>query len=69
METQIKINLALALALYKTNKDFFFFNLSDDNDQKVSEYTLSNDITRCRKLYSNFRVISCIKNSINTITI
>lgn len=69
METQIKINLALALALYKTNKDFFFFNLSNDNDRKILDYTLSNDITRNRKLYSNFRVISCIKNSINTITI
>ena len=69
METQIKINLSLALALYKTNKDFFFFNLSEDNNQKILDYTFSNDMGRNRKLYSNFRVISCIKNSINTITI
>ena len=69
MNTTVKINLALALALYKTNKDFFFFNLSEDNNQKVLDYTLSNDMVRNRKLYSNFRVISCIKNSINTITI
>ena len=69
METTIKINLALALALHKTNKDFFFFNLSNDNNQKVLDYTLSDDMIRNRKLYSNFRVISCIKNSINTITI
>jgi hypothetical protein len=69
MNTTVKINLALALALYKTNKDFFFFNLSEDNNQKVLDYTLSNDMSRNRKLYSNFRVISCIKNSINTITI
>ena len=69
MNTKIKINLALALALHKTKKDFFFFNLSNDNKQKVLGYTLSDDMIRNRKLYSNFRVISCIKNSINTITI
>ena len=69
MNTTIKISLALALALHKTKKDFFFFNLSNDNDQKVLDYTLSDDMIRNRKLYSNFRVISCIKNSINTITI
>ena len=40
METTIKINLALALALHKTNKDFFFFNLSNDNNQKVLDYTI-----------------------------
>ena len=69
MNTTIKISLALALALHKTKKDFFFFNLSNDNKQKVLGYTLSDDMIRNRKLYSNFRVISCIKNSINTITI
>ena len=69
MDTKIKINLALALLLHKTSKDFIFYNVSKDKDAKILDYAFSNDIIRNRKLYTNFKVVSCIKNNINTITI
>ena len=63
----IKINIPTAVKLMQSNKDFIFFNYDENN--KLINYTLSNDITRYKKKYQTFRVMSCIKRNINTITI
>ena len=54
----IKINLALALLLAKTKKQFIFFNIENN---KITNYKLTNDIIRDKKKYNYFRVISTIK--------
>lgn len=55
---KIKINLGLALLLAKTKKQFIFFNIENN---KITNYKLTNDIVRDRKKYNYFRVISTIK--------
>ena len=65
MET-IQINLMQAIKINQSNKDFILFNHSDG---KLTEFCLTNDYNRFKKDYQTFRVISCIKTNINTITI
>ena len=62
----IKTNLRIALQISRSNKDFILFNLTTDN--KIRNYMLTNDLKHKNK-YKHFRVISCIKRNINTITI
>ena len=62
----LKINLKLAVLLNNTKKDFIFYNL-DSNDM-ITNYCLSNDMIR-NKHFSNYKVISCIKPSLKTLTI
>jgi len=63
----IKINLLQATIINKTNKDFILFNY--DNNNKLTSYKLTNDYARYKNDYKTFRVISCIKKGINSITI
>ena len=56
--SNIKINLALALLLAKTRKQFLFFNIENN---RITNYKLTNDIIRDKKKYNYFRVISTIK--------
>jgi len=63
----IKINLLQALKINKSNKDFILFDY--DNNNKLTNFVLTNDLQRFRKQFKTFRVISCIKTNINTITI
>ena len=63
----IKINLLQALKINKSNKDFILFDY--DNNNKLTNFVLTNDLQRFRKQFKTFRVISCIKSNINTITI
>ena len=65
MDTTIKINLLQAIKISKSNKDFILFNYKDN---RLTEFCLTNDLQR-RRDYQTFRVISCIKKNINTITI
>ena len=63
----IKINLLQALKINKSNKDFILFDY--DNNNKLTNFVLTNDLQRFKKQFKTFRVISCIKSNINTITI
>ncbi len=63
----IKINLLQALKINKSNKDFILFDY--DKNNKLTNFVLTNDLQRFRKQFKTFRVISCIKSNINTITI
>ena len=63
----IKINLLQALKINRSNKDFILFDY--DNNNKLTNFVLTNDLQRFRKQFKTFRVISCIKSNINTITI
>lgn len=56
--TNIKISLGLSLLLSKTKKQFIFFNIENN---KITNYKLTNNITRDKKKYNYFRVISTIK--------
>jgi hypothetical protein len=63
----IKINLLQALKINKSNKDFILFDY--DKNNKLTNFVLTNDLQRFKKQFKTFRVISCIKSNINTITI
>jgi len=63
----IKINLLQAIKINKSNKDFILFDY--DSNNKLTNFVLTNDLQRFRKQFKTFRVISCIKTNINTITI
>ena len=63
----IKINLLQALKINKSNKDFILFDY--DSNNKLTSFVLTNDLQRFKKHFKTFRVISCIKSNINTITI
>lgn len=68
MET--KLSKSLIKAILKTKKQFFLYNLSKDNS-KVTTYRFSDDyeLTGNNRNYSNFKVISCIKNQITNINL
>lgn len=63
---EIKITLSQAIKLYKTKKSFICFNTENN---KLTNYVLTDDLPRFKNKYDSFRVISCIKSNINTITI
>ena len=63
----IKINLLQAIKINKSNKDFILFDY--DSNNKLTNFVLTNDLQRFKKQFKTFRVISCIKTNINTITI
>ncbi len=64
---QINITIPQLIAINRTNKDFILFNY--DNNNKLTSFVLTNDLQRFKKQFKTFRVISCIKTNINTITI
>ncbi len=53
--------------ILNSNKDFVFFNL--DNNNKVVNFTLSNEYQKNKKIHSSFRIISTIKKEYEFITI
>ena len=63
----ITIKTSLASKILKSKKDFFFFNL--DNENKVTNYTLTNDYRNGKKSFDSFRVISTIKQETEFLTI
>ncbi len=65
MQTKIKINLSLGIKLLNSNKDFILYNL---NSNKITNYKLTNDLTN-RKQFKHFKVISCIKTNLQSVTI
>ena len=61
-----KISLTLLLKLSKTKKCFFLFNVENNT---IKEYILTNDLTRYRLKYQNFKLIEIIKPQISKLTI
>jgi hypothetical protein len=68
----MKTNVSKSLinAILKTKKQFIVYNLSDDKSEVLS-YRLSDEyeLTGNNRNYSNFKVISCIKNQITNINL
>jgi len=62
-----KINIAAAFLILKSKKDFICFTLNE-GETEVVDYILTNDLTRHRKQYQQFRLLDMIKKqNINTI--
>ena len=55
-----------AIKINQSNKDFILFNHSNG---KLTEFCLTDDYNRFKNDYQTFRVISCIKTSVNSIEI
>lgn len=53
--------------ILKSKKDFLFFDL--DNNNRLTNYVLTNDYKNYKKLYKHFRVISTIQKEYEFITI
>jgi hypothetical protein len=64
------VSKSLIKAILKTKKQFILYNLTDDKSS-VLNYRLSDDfeLTGNNRSYSNFKVISCIKNQITNINL
>ena len=59
----VKISITTALKIIRSNKDFIFYRVEDN---KILDFTLTNDLSRFRSQYSNkFKIVSDIKKQIN----
>jgi len=59
-----KISITTAVKILNSNKDFIFYKVKDN---KVVDFTLTNDISRFRARYNNkFKILSDIKKQIKT---
>ena len=66
MTNNYKISLTLLLKLSKTKKTFICFNIENN---KITEFVLTNDLIRFRNRYNTFKLVEIIKPSINKLTI
>ena len=58
-----KISITTALKIIRSNKDFIFYRTEN---QRLIDFTLTNDISRFRNQYNNnFKIVSDIKKQIN----
>ena len=59
-----KISITTAVKILNSNKDFIFYKVEDN---KVIDFTLTNDISRFRARYNNkFKIVADIKKQIKT---
>ena len=59
-----KISITTAVKILNSKKDFIFYKVEDN---KVIDFTLTNDISRFRARYNNkFKIVSDIKKQIKT---
>jgi hypothetical protein len=59
-----KISITTAVKILNSNKDFIFYKVEDN---KVIDFTLTNDISRFRARYNNkFKILDDIKKQIKT---
>tara|TARA_R100000544_G_scaffold5752_1_gene2225 strand:- start:11185 stop:11391 length:207 start_codon:yes stop_codon:yes gene_type:complete len=66
MTNTYKINLTLLLKLSNTKKAFILFNVENN---KITDYILTNDLTRYRLKYQTFKLVEIIKPQISKLTI
>jgi len=57
------INVIDATRILNSRKDFILLNISNDN--KITDYHLTNDLARFRGHYETFRLVEVIKKEIN----
>ena len=59
-----KISITTAFKILNSNKDFIFYRVEN---QRLIDFTLSNDIRRFRARYNNkFKILDDIKKQIKT---
>ena len=59
-----KISITTAVKILNSNKDFIFYKVENN---KVIDFTLTNDISRFRTRYNNkFKIVADIKKQIKT---
>ena len=59
-----KISITTAVKILNSNKDFIFYRLENN---RVVDFTLTNDISRFRSRYNNkFKILDDIKKQIKT---
>tara|TARA_R100000951_G_scaffold70251_1_gene59152 strand:- start:40 stop:243 length:204 start_codon:yes stop_codon:yes gene_type:complete len=59
----VKISITTALKIIRSNKDFIFYRIENN---KIVDFTLTNDISRFRSQYNNkFKIVADIKKQIN----
>jgi hypothetical protein len=59
-----KISITTAVKILNSNKDFIFYRVEND---RLIDFTLTNDISRFRARYSNkFKIVADIKKQIKT---
>jgi hypothetical protein len=56
------INVIDATRILNSRKDFILLNISNDN--KITDYRLTNDLTKFRGHYETFRLVEVIKKEI-----
>ena len=61
-----RISLTLLLKLSKTKKTFICFNLEQD---KITDFVLTNDLIRFKNKYNRFKLVEIIKHNIKNLTI
>ena len=66
MRNTYRISLTLLLKLSKTKKTFICFNLDQD---KITDFVLTNDLIRFRNKYNRFKLVEIIKHNIKNLTI
>lgn len=66
MTNNYKISLTLLLKLSKTKKTFICFNVENN---KITEFVLTNDLIRFRSRYNTFKLVEIIKPKLNKLTI
>ena len=62
----IKLSILQAVKIHRSTKQFILFDY--DSSNKLTNYTLTDDL-QDRDRYDSFRVMSCIRSNISTITI
>ena len=68
-QTKVKIGLTNLIKIYKSNKTFFIYRLSEDRT-KIVDYVLTDDLPRFRAKYNNkFRLVEDIKKQIENFKI
>jgi hypothetical protein len=66
MTNNYKISLTLLIKLSKTKKTFICFNVENN---KITEFVLTNDLIRFRNKYNTFKLVEIIKPGIEKLTI
>lgn len=66
MRNTYRISLTLLLKLSKTKKTFICFNLEQD---KITDFVLTNDLIRFRNKYNRFKLVEIIKHKLKNLTI
>jgi len=66
MTNKYKISLTLLLKLSNTKKVFILFNVENN---KITDYIFTNDLTRYRLKYQTFKLVEIIKPGLNKLTI